>query len=92
MTKKDKEIFDKNLTLGTEFSRYVMEHPEFAEQIPKDALVVLLPEDDPELCEINRKNAEEGREPGQPVVYVRIKKLAPMRERIAKLRLELVPA
>jgi hypothetical protein len=47
------ELFHKNLILGKEFDLYVLEHPEFAEEIPKDALVVLMPDDDPELAEIN---------------------------------------
>ncbi len=39
----EKEIFEKNLILSTEFDRYVMEHPEFAEKLPLNAQIVLLP-------------------------------------------------
>ena len=45
----DQEIFSKNLILTTEFDRYILEHPEFAEKIPGNAQIVLLPDDDPEL-------------------------------------------
>ena len=33
----EEEIFSKNLILTTEFDRYVLEHPEFTEKIPKNA-------------------------------------------------------
>ena len=32
---------DKNTMLVREFDRYVLEHPEFAEKIPDNALVVM---------------------------------------------------
>ena len=59
-----KELVEKNITLSMEFSRYVIEHPKVAEQIPKGAQVVLLPQDDPELCRENLKLAELHREQG----------------------------
>jgi len=36
----------KNAELVTEFDRYVREHPEFADQIPDNALVAMLVEGD----------------------------------------------
>lgn len=40
-------LFEKrNSLLGMEFDRYVREHPEFAERIPKNAQVILLIEGD----------------------------------------------
>jgi hypothetical protein len=78
----EKEFFEKNLVLTTEFDRYLVEHPEVAEQIPLNAQIVLLPENDPELCEKNRVVAAAQREPGQAVVYVRITQLAPLLSRL----------
>jgi len=79
--RQDEELFLKNVTLSTEFNKYLVEHPEVAEQIPKDAAVVLLPEDDPEfrqkvlsLIEHHRR-IDDFRD--RPVVYVRIERLAP---------------
>ena len=84
-----KELVEKNITLSMEFSRYVIEHPKVAEQIPKGAQVVLLPQDDPELCRENLKLAEWHRKQGQVVVYVRVEKLAPARRsRLVRPRLE----
>ena len=88
----DKEMFVKNLKLSTEFDLYLLEHPELAEQIPENALIVLLPEEDPELCEKNLELAKTRREPGQPIVYVRVEKLAPPRSRLVNPRVEVAVA
>jgi len=78
----DEEIFEKNLILSTEFDRYILEHPGFAEKIPVNAQVVLLPEDDEELRNKNLEIAEAQREPDQPVIYVQIEKVAPQMSRL----------
>ncbi|MBZ0169170.1 MAG: hypothetical protein K8F29_06995 [Kofleriaceae bacterium] len=65
-----------------------MSIPEVAEQIPQNTLVVLLPEDDQELCERNLALARARRESGQAVVYVRIETVAPPRSRLVKPRVE----
>ena len=77
----EQELFEKNLVLTTEFDRYLLEHPEIAEQIPLNAQIVLLP-DDPELSQKNREIAAAQREPSQPVVYVHIQQLAPAISRL----------
>ena len=73
MTKE--ELFRKNQQLSTEFDLYLLEHPELEGKIPDNAMIVLLPEYDKELSEINAKLAEANREPGQAIVYVRVEKL-----------------
>ena len=77
----EREIFRKNVTLSTEFNKYLIEHPEFAEQIPDGAVVILLPADDPELCRENLELAERNRKiydvPDRSVVHVKIERLAP---------------
>lgn len=86
-----KELFKKNLELITEFSRYVLEHPGIAERIPKDAIVVIIPEYDKKLAEENLKTAKARREKNQPMVLVRVKKLSPERKsRLIKPKVELV--
>ena len=87
----EREAADRNMVLGFEFDRYLLEHPQLAERIPEDALVVLLPEDDPELCEFNRQLAARQRQAGQALVEVAIKKLDPLpRSRIQSLSLETI--
>ena len=73
MTKE--ELFRKNQQLSTEFELYLLEHPELEEKIPNNAMIVLLPDYDKELAEMNMKLAEANKEPEQTIVYVRVEKL-----------------
>nr|MBI3612201.1 hypothetical protein [Nitrospirota bacterium] len=84
----DQEMFSKNLALSREFDLYMLEHPEVAERIPEQALIVLLPEDDPDLCAKNLEIAKARREPGQPLVSVRVEKVNPPRSRLVNPRVE----
>jgi hypothetical protein len=87
MTERD--LFTKNLRLSKEFDLYLLEHPEIAETIPENALIVLLPEEDEDLSRQNREMAVARRAMGQPVVYVRLGKLAPSRSRLSTARVEI---
>ncbi|MFH1563472.1 MAG: DUF5647 family protein [Nitrospirota bacterium] len=88
-----KELFEKNLVLTTEFSRYILEHPEVTKCIPKEAIIVILPEYDQKLAEENLKMARARREKNQPMVFVRVKRLAPARKsRLVKPIVELMTA
>lgn len=71
----NEELFRKNQQLSTEFELYLLEHPEIEEKIPDNAMMVLLPDYDKELAEMNMQLAEANREPGQSIVYVRVEKL-----------------
>ena len=84
----EQEVFERNLTLSIEFSRYLLEHPEFAASLPPQAHVVLLPEDDPELYAINLKGAQVHRERGEDsrVMFVEIERLVPVRSRLLRPR------
>ena len=42
----EKTILEKNSMLVREFDKYILEHPEFADRIPDDALVVIQLEGD----------------------------------------------
>jgi hypothetical protein len=86
----DRELFTKNLKLSTEFDLYLFEHPEVAEQMPENALLIFLPEEDPELCKRNLELAKARQEPGQPIVYIRVEKLAPPRSRLVNPKVEVV--
>ncbi|MFQ5769802.1 MAG: DUF5647 family protein, partial [bacterium] len=76
----DEELFIKNITLSTEFNKYIIEHPEIADKIPPNAAVVLLPDDDPEFCKKIIKLIDHHRAiddfKNRPVVYLRVEKLA----------------
>lgn len=81
-------IFEKrNAVLGIEFDRYMRLHPEFADRIPENAHVISLLEGDEDFnkwsINIGKYQADEG----QPILYVRIKKLGPVHSRIEELEI-----
>jgi hypothetical protein len=88
----EKELFEKNLILSTEFDRYVIEHPEFAEKLPLNAQIVLLPAGDSELCKINIELAKKHKEPRQHLVFIRIGGIAPKMSRLKDVSMEIVAA
>lgn len=75
----------KNAELVTEFNRYVREQPEFAGQIPDNALVAMLVDGDENFNQWSREGTMRQAEKGQPIVYVRIKRLGPIRSRIQEV-------
>ena len=74
----------KHAILVTEFDRYVVEHPEFAVNIPRNSQIVLQVEEDNEYNEWSKQLAERQREPGQKIVYVKVKGLKPAKSRLLK--------
>jgi hypothetical protein len=77
----------KNAELVTEFDRYVREHPEFADRIPNNALVAMLVDGDQEFNRWSQEGAKRQAEKEQPVVYVTIKRIQPIRSRIQEIEL-----
>ena len=86
---KTDEIIAKNMLIGAEFDKFVLEHPELLERIPDGAQLIFLPEYDPELCEENLKLTKSSVEKDKPVVYIRLKKLSPQKSRIKHVTFEL---
>jgi hypothetical protein len=80
----------EHATLIREFNQYLFDHPDFADEIPQGAIIVLQLAQDKEYNEWSRRLAEANREPGQPLVYVDIHALAPERSRLVNPRLRLV--
>lgn len=77
----------RNSLLGMELDRYIREHPEFSERIPDNAHIVMLLEGDKEFNEWSAKLGDRQAEKDQPIVYITIKKLAPIHSRITELDL-----
>ena len=69
------KTFEKNVSLNTEFTQYVLEHPDILDQIPNGARLIFLPEDDLELCQINLEMAKAHPDGDRPTAYVRMKKV-----------------
>jgi len=73
--------------LVKEFDRYILEHPEFADTIPDNSLVVMQIEGDNEFNTWARETSLGAAEKDTHIVYVTIKELKPVRSRIEKLEL-----
>jgi hypothetical protein len=65
--------------LFMEFTRYLIIHPEFGEDIPKGAEVILLDRNDPGYTNHILEKA-----PKKGVVFIDVGKLAPIRSRLRK--------
>lgn len=78
----------KNTDLIKEFNRYIREHPEFADNIPNNAIVIMQLEGDKEFNKWSLDLAKKHGEKDLPQVFVRIKKIRPIRSRIEQLELE----
>jgi len=87
---KNKGFIEKNSMLVKEFDRYIIEHPDFAEKIPDNALVVMQVKDDEEFNQWAKETASKVSEKEQAIVYATITELKPVRSRIEKLILETV--
>jgi len=77
MEKTEKEITEKNIELSAEFSRYLFDHPDLEESIPKSSDIILLPEYDSELKNHNLELGKKLESDGIQVVYVKIENLKP---------------
>ncbi len=80
---------EKNSMLVKEFDRYILEHAEFSEQIPDNALVVMHIEGDDKFNSWAKETAQKVAEKENPIVYVIVTELKPVRSRIEKIKLEL---
>jgi len=67
------EIVKRNLDLHGEWMKYVFDHPEVLDRIPKGAILVILPEDDETLYDENYKVLDENKMKGIPVFVVTMK-------------------
>ena len=88
MTGLFEEKYDELLT---EFNYYVTEHPEFAERIPPDALVVLLDKGDPVfsrgICTASSSTSSTTMFPAATLSMSRSGGSPPVRSRLRNLRL-----
>ena len=84
-----KDFSEKNTMLVREFDKYILEHPEFAERIPDNALVVMQMEGDEDFNQWAREAAQNIADKQTPPIYITITELKPVRSRIEKLKIEL---
>ena len=77
MNRPEDDLFIRNSELSIEFSKYVLEHSEMDDLLGEEAVVVFLPEFDPELKDLNTKMGKEIEADGGKVLYIRVKQLSP---------------
>lgn len=77
MKTKTEDFFMRNSELSTEFSKYVLEHPEIDEILTEEKVIIFLPEFDPELKDFNLNMAKDIEDAGGKVLYVKVKQLSP---------------
>ena len=81
-------MVEKNLDLTFEFEKYVLDHPDLANRVPRNAVVSVRLDGDDEFNRWSRRLAKKQREGRQPVYCVTIGKMRPVRSRIEELRVE----
>ena len=85
------EFWKIQRTLSSEFSRYILGHPEIEEKMPLDAQVVFLFNNNEKFNKHSIEVARSQREKGQPVVFVKVDGLRPPFEsRLINPKLEVV--
>lgn len=77
--------------LLTEFNRYIIEHSEFLENIPDNALLVFVDRSDPEFTNHNLTRVADYQKhdelPERPVVFIDVGELAPIHSRLLNPRI-----
>jgi hypothetical protein len=71
---KKEQAIRKNLDLLNEFMKYAFENPKVLEEIPPEAELIILPINDQELYEYNKKIANKVLSQGKKVIFVKMKK------------------
>jgi len=71
---KKEQAIKKNLDLLNEFMKYAFENPKVLEEIPPEVELIILPTDDPELYEYNKRIADKLLSHGKKIIFVKMKK------------------
>jgi hypothetical protein len=82
------KLVKKNIELSTEFGKFLLDNPELAAKIPKEAVIIFIDESDSELTRYNLSLAQPAEKEGRPIIKVRIKGLAPETTRLLEPKLE----
>ena len=88
MTAAERKLTEKNLDLIFEFEKYVLEHPEVSDKIPRDAVVFMKLAGDEKFNRWSERNAKKQAKRGVSLISVTVKKMGPVHSRIEGLALE----
>jgi hypothetical protein len=71
--KMSEEVVERKVRLTGEIIRYIMENPNILDLVPEKFELVLLPEDDLEVCHLNLELLDRYGSEGKPIVFARVK-------------------
>ena len=72
-TKVKDEIVERNVRLTGQIIKYILDNPKMLDVLPDKFELVLLPEDDPEVRQLNLDLLDKYGNEGKPIVFARIK-------------------
>ena len=87
MRAAEKKLIERNLDLLFEFEKYVLEHPEITEKIPRDAVVFMKVAGDEKFNLWSERQAKKQAKKRRSI-SVTVKKMGPVHSRIEGLSLE----
>ena len=67
------EIVERNVRLTGQIIKYMLNNPKMLDVLPEKFELVLLPENDPELRQLNLDLLDKYGSQGKPIVFARIK-------------------
>jgi hypothetical protein len=72
-SKVSEEAVERNVRLTGEIIRYILNNPKVLDLVPEKFELVLLPEDDPEVRQLNLDLLDQYGSEGKPIVFARIR-------------------
>jgi len=67
------EVIERNVHLTGQITQYILNNPKVLDVLPEKFELVLLPEDDPEVHQLNLDLLDKYGSEGKPIVFARIK-------------------
>lgn len=71
--KTPENAVERNLVLTGQVTQYLLDRPHMLDSLPDDFVLVVLPEDDPEISRYNIELLEIFAKEGKPIVFARLK-------------------
>jgi hypothetical protein len=71
-TKVKNEVVERNVQLTGQIIKYILNHPKMLDVLPEKFELVLLPEDDPDVRQLNLDLLDKYGSEGKPIVFARI--------------------
>ena len=87
-----KRLQEQHALLIQEFNQYLFEHPQFLQDLPEKAVIVLQLKGDEEYNRWSREVAGKVKDEDQPLAFIEIQEIAPLHSRLVEPQLRLTTA